>query len=139
VTTLDISRKQHASYQGRCPRLGWGGPLALVGSVGMTVGTDADGDVRLSWPAVTTDTRGEREVVTQYEIHRSRDEGFTPSAETLVATATAPPFGSATGGVEYTDRGAAEQGYSYVVRVVNGAGRFAESSVVNTSRLWDTD
>jgi glycosidase len=80
-------------------------------------------DVVLSWPQVTKDTAGEREVATIYEVHRGSASGFTPGTDTLLGTVTAPAFGGAGGTVSYTAAGAASQGGVYAVVARNAAGR----------------
>ncbi len=82
----------------------------------------AGADVRLTWPAVVTDTRGEREVVTRYDVYRGTTAGFAPAPNNLVGTVTPPPFGSPDGKLGYTDPNAAPGNFFYAVRAVNGAG-----------------
>lgn len=83
-------------------------------------------DVVLSWPPVTTDTLGGRELATAYEVWRSAEPYFTPgdAGSSLLATVTPPTFGAPDGLLGYTDAGViggAPQPYYYVVRALNAA------------------
>jgi glycosidase len=85
-------------------------------------------DVVVSWLPSAIDTRGGREVVTRYEVHRSRTRWFTPGPATLAATVTPPAFGTPNGRIEYVDREAGGRSAYYAVRAFNAAGRNATSA-----------
>ncbi|MFN2168735.1 MAG: alpha-amylase family glycosyl hydrolase, partial [Anaerolineae bacterium] len=57
-------------------------------------GSQVGSTVTLSWPTVTGDLGGGRELVTAYEVHRSTTASFTPDDTTLHATVSPsdPPF-----------------------------------------------
>lgn len=76
-------------------------------------------DIRLSWPAVTLDTGGQRAPATAYRVYRGATPGFAPALANLIATVAPPDFG---GDVTYTDAGAAGQSFFYRVAALNGVG-----------------
>ncbi|HEU4329214.1 MAG TPA: alpha-amylase family glycosyl hydrolase [Roseiflexaceae bacterium] len=85
------------------------------------------GDIVLSWSAVTADSGGQRAVATGYRVYRGNTANFTPGPSNQIATVTPPAFGS-TGGVAYTDSGAAAGSY-YRVQATNASGAVSASSV----------
>ena len=109
-----------------------------------TITRDAGG-VHLSWTPINTDTTSKRELVTSYEIHRSPNATFTPSAGTRIATLTPPHFGSVDGRIHYTDTVAADGGYFYSVRALNAAGNYNDAPaagptiVAQMNGTWHTD
>ncbi|GAB4123366.1 MAG: hypothetical protein Fur005_37230 [Roseiflexaceae bacterium] len=89
--------------------------------------TGSGSDVQLSWPAVTSDSTTQPEVVTSYAIHRSTSSSFVPGPANLIATTSNPNFG---GDPSYTDLGAAGNGSFYIVRACNAAGVCSQSAAM---------
>lgn len=80
-------------------------------------------DVLLKWNPIITDTTGGRELATAYEIHRSTTSSFTPGAGTLIATVTPSNYGNVNNQQTYTNTGAANTAYYYIVLAKNAAGK----------------
>ncbi|PID85185.1 MAG: hypothetical protein CSB13_09340 [Chloroflexi bacterium] len=84
-------------------------------------------DKVLSWPAVTSDTNGDAEVVVAYRIHAGA-AGFTPDSSNLLDTVPPAQFGSANQMIEFIHVGGAASGLYYTICAVNGAGVPSECS-----------
>ncbi|MBU0494834.1 MAG: glycoside hydrolase family 13 protein [Chloroflexi bacterium] len=79
-------------------------------------------DVTLTWPSVTEDTGGGRELVTYYTIHRDSSSSFTPDAGNQIGIVYPPTYGSADSLHTYTDSGAPVGEY-YSVCAYNAPGK----------------
>ncbi len=106
----------------------WGVVLVEQGQVeqpaavsSLTVSVNGSDKV-LSWPAVTSDSGGGKEVITEYRVYADTTSSFTPGPGNLLGTVTPPQFGSANQMVSYTHVGGAGSSLYYAVCAVNAAG-----------------
>jgi hypothetical protein len=118
----------------------WGAVLLEQAKIDTPVAADlrialTDTDVVLSWSAVISDTAGGRELATSYEVYRDTVPDFTPGPANRIATVTPPPFGDSDGQIGYTDTGAADGTYYYVVRAFNAAGVYSTSPTVAVAQI----
>jgi len=79
-------------------------------------------DIVVQWLPVTSDVNGGRELATLYSVHRGAVDHFDPDESNLIGTMAPPPFGSASGMIEYTAAGAAGTSGFYKVCGMNAYG-----------------